>query len=338
MSVIKLYISLNKLSELLPRYDCIQVHRADSYDGTYTEQTASATRIRLEPGKSLYTYYDENGSATKWYKTRLYNSISTATSDFSEPAKGDETDALTGIMTVQDLKDIFLTGVDLTDDKGVAYPDVMFDFAIRAAIGWLESELDIECRPTWHTDRYDFDSGLWQQWGIIQLDHRPLIQVDYIKLFWPSASDPYEFPDEWIRADNQGGYITLVPTAGSLAQAMMISGAYIPTILSTTPYIPKALEVYYQSGWAIGTLPWELREMIGMRASFPVLNVAGDLVAGAGIANFSVSMDGLSQSIGTTSSATNAGYGARILIYRQCIRDQLPVLKRFYKGASLRVA
>ena len=73
-----------------------------------------------------------------------------------------------------------------------------------------------------------------------------------------------------------------------------------------------------------------------MRASLGVLDIAGDLVAGAGIASISIGVPGLNQSIGTTSSATNSGYGARIKSYSERMKEALPLLKRYYgKGSRL---
>jgi len=60
--------------------------------------------------------------------------------------------------------------------------------------------------------------------------------------------------------------------------------------------------------------------------------VLGDLISGAGIAAKSLSIDGLSQSISTTSSATNSGYGARILSYQKRITKELKTIRSFYKG------
>lgn len=338
MAAIKLYVALNNIADLMARYDAIQIWRATTYDGTYSEITSAATRPRLEGGKSLYLYYDESGDASYWYKSRLINTASGATSAYSEASRGDEVDSLAGIMTVEELKAVYLTGVDLADDKGKPYPDIMFDFGIRAAITRAEHLLDLEARPTWHTDYYDFDARLWQEWGMIQLDHNPVIQVSYVKLRWPSSSEPWEVPSSWIRPEYDGGYLNLVPDVGSLAQAMAFSGIYMPVLLSSTPYIPRAVEVKYQSGFAIGSLPHDIRDLIGMLSCFPILNTAGDLIAGAGIANFSIGMDGLSQSIGTTSSATNSGYGARLIIFRENLKTLVPQLRKFYKGAGLRVA
>ena len=75
-----------------------------------------------------------------------------------------------------------------------------------------------------------------------------------------------------------------------------------------------------------------------MKASLGPLNIAGDLIAGAGIATKSISIDGISQSIGTTASATNAGYGARIIQYDKQIKDQMATLRNYYLGMQMVVA
>lgn len=59
--------------------------------------------------------------------------------------------------------------------------------------------------------------------------------------------------------------------------------------------------------------PEALIGLCGIIAAAAPLDTAGDLIAGAGIASSSISVDGISTSINTTSSATNSGYGARIL-------------------------
>jgi hypothetical protein len=75
-----------------------------------------------------------------------------------------------------------------------------------------------------------------------------------------------------------------------------------------------------------------------MKASMGALNIAGDLIAGAGIATKSLSMDGLSQSISTTASATNAGYGARILQYNKEIDERMKNLRNYYLGIQMVVS
>ena len=113
-------------------------------------------------------------------------------------------------------------------------------------------------------------------------------------------------------------------------------GSYLPIIYSGMGNLPHLFEISYVAGFE--KIPPNILDLIGMLASFGPLNIFGDLIAGAGIANVSLSIDGLSQSIGTTSSATNAGYGSRIIQYTKQIKEQIPILRKYYKGIRAHVA
>jgi hypothetical protein len=79
--------------------------------------------------------------------------------------------------------------------------------------------------------------------------------------------------------------------------------------------------------------PLILRAISLLAAMLP-LNIAGDLIAGAGIASQSLSIDGLSQSIATTASATSAGYGARIIQYQKELSQVMSVLRGEYSRVN----
>jgi hypothetical protein len=83
--------------------------------------------------------------------------------------------------------------------------------------------------------------------------------------------------------------------------------------------------------WLAHSVDPLLLKAIGMIAAITPLDVAGDLIAGAGIANFSVGVDGLSQSIGTTASATSAGYGARIISFQNQLKSLMTQLRAKYR-------
>ncbi len=84
-------------------------------------------------------------------------------------------------------------------------------------------------------------------------------------------------------------------------------------------------------------LPEDILSALGMMASLYVLNPAGDLIAGAGIASKSIGIDALHQSINTTSSATNAGYGARIIQYQKDLKPLLKEIRSEYHGVQMAV-
>lgn len=85
----------------------------------------------------------------------------------------------------------------------------------------------------------------------------------------------------------------------------------------------------------IHTLPPALVKAILYIAAMLPLDTAGDLLLGAGIGQLSLSVDGLSQNIASTSSATSAGYGARILSYERQLKMTLMSLKKKYKTSKI---
>jgi len=81
--------------------------------------------------------------------------------------------------------------------------------------------------------------------------------------------------------------------------------------------------------------PPSILDAIGLLASILPLDTAGDLIAGAGIASKSISLDGISQTINTTSSATNSGYGARGLSYQKRLKTLIPSLQARWRPMSM---
>ena len=89
--------------------------------------------------------------------------------------------------------------------------------------------------------------------------------------------------------------------------------------------------------WGVTTVPADIKHVIGLKAGLLPLDIAGDLIAGAGVANYSIGADGVHQSLGTTSSATNSGYGARRLAFERELKSLLPALRAKYKTMNFGV-
>ena len=66
--------------------------------------------------------------------------------------------------------------------------------------------------------------------------------------------------------------------------------------------------------WRLSAVPADIKQVIGLKAAALPLDIAGDLLVGAGIASTSVGADGLHMSVNTTSSATNCLTGATKVI------------------------
>jgi hypothetical protein len=77
--------------------------------------------------------------------------------------------------------------------------------------------------------------------------------------------------------------------------------------------------------------PSAILNACGLLASMLPFDTAGDLIIGAGISSLSISMDGISQSIQTTSGVENSGYGARLNQYKERFHSLMHDLKGDYK-------
>lgn len=98
-------------------------------------------------------------------------------------------------------------------------------------------------------------------------------------------------------------------------------------VIKTTEEFLAPLDV----SWKSTTVPSSMVRAILLVAALLPLNIAGDLLLGAGIAQQSISVDGLSQSIASTASATSAGYGARIIAFKEELKMVLAALHSQYR-------
>jgi hypothetical protein len=244
------------------------------------------------------------------------------------------------IITPAEVKRVYLFGVDLTDDDGNEMPDELFKFYIRSAQDWLEKELGgvVLCEKEVIEHR-DYHRADYQSFAMMKLFRHPVQEVMEFGFQFPMSQNVSNFNETWYRAESTNGMVNLVPTQGSFSAIVMSQGGnFLPLLASGLQYIPHFFRIKYKAGFKKGQVPPMIRDLIGMKAAIGALNIAGDLIAGAGIASKSISLDGLSQSIGTTSSATNAGYGARIIQYSKQIDSMLEGLKERYSGINMVVS
>lgn len=312
-------------------FDRVTLERSTDSGNTWSEVFSPSDRVVLEAGKTGYRLVDRQGDPSYLYRTRYINTKTCEKSDPSEDIEGSGL-ALRGLLTVTELKQRYFFGVDITNDAGEPLPDSVFTHYILTAIRWFEHQLDIPILPTAFCEFHDYYRGDYHAFNTIQLDNYPLISVEEFRVQYPSGQNVIIFPEEWLRLHKPEGMVQIVPTAGTLSEILVgQGGSFLPAVYNGMDYLPQLFQLQYTAGFGQGQVPRNIIDVIGKFASLGPFDIFGDLIAGAGIANISLSMDGLSQNIGTTSSATNAGYGARIIQYTKYIKEQIPLLQRYYK-------
>jgi hypothetical protein len=330
-----LLIKVDPVGTVRERYDQIKVERAGNQSGPFT---AIAT-VSLLPGRTFYEVNDEPASNAVFYRVYYYNSVTTDASPYGDVVSAGLETSESLLISVDELKELYLFGADLTKDDGTPFPRRMFEHYIQAAAAWLTKELDIPLNAVDIVqEKHDHFARDYSRWGYFQLRQYPVISVDRVVFQYPSMLEEVVINPQWVVVTEEGGsgVIQIVPGQGGIADVLLIPGALMPLWSGRSGRVPGIWRFDYRAGFETATLPADLKHALGMHASIGVLNIAGDLIAGAGIATKSVSVPGLSQNIGTTSSATNSGYGARIGEYQKELKQMLPNLRRFYgKGTRM---
>ena len=332
-----LNIFVDRLDDVLTTFNQIKVFRSTSATGIFIEVTTPTTRIALESGKNVYEFIDATGDETFFYQITYFNSTTLAESSKSDVQSG-ATDPALCVISVEELKNIYLFGIDLTDDDGNPIPDNAFEFYIKSAVQWFEDKVDIAVTPKSLEEQYDFVREDYYRHIFLKVDTVPVMEVSRVELILPTNQSVINFDLSWLQLQKEAGQINIIPGNTQTSTIVLGGGGnWLPFIYNTAKFIPNAFHVDYTAGFPKGQVPADIRHAIGMIASYGPLNIAGDLLGGAGIASQSISLDGLSQSFNTTSSATNAGYGARILQYTKELKDMLPQLRRKYHPVALEV-
>jgi hypothetical protein len=176
----------------------------------------------------------------------------------------------------------------------------------------------------------------YKDFAFLQLKQYPILSVERVAIRYPTSTSDVVFPNEWIQMQKAHGQIHLIPTSGSISNILMGTGGdYLNFVWRGWTFMPNLWHIDYTAGFATGTVPEDIIGVIGKMACFYPLNIAGDLVGGIAIASKSIGIDGLSQSINTTSSAENAGYSARLRQYERELKIEVPRLIAFYKGLRM---
>lgn len=242
-------------------------------------------------------------------------------------------------VNVPDIRDKYLFGINLTDPQGNPLPESLFVHYINSAVDWIQNLLDITISDTeFPLERHDYIRNDYQNWGFIQLDHNPVKEVTNLQLMYGYRPSVH-IPIDWVQLDSLSGQITLFPSAGSANTLIIGQTGMLFGFQSQWDYAPMLWEVSYRAGIDENdpSMPLELlQEAVYKRAAQGILNVWGDLIIGAGIASQSVSIDGISQSIGTTQSAMFGGASARVEAYGKDLKENLiPALRQKFGGIRM---
>lgn len=232
----------------------------------------------------------------------------------------------------------YFFGIPVIDPQGNLIRNEDLEFYIRAAMEEYEGYLNLKLNKQVFEETLHYTLNDYKSWGYTPTTF-PVLCVKSMYGFVGSIKQ-IEWPNSWlsIKKDSQGSLchrsVYLVPTVGTVEYGNLVYNGVIPhSGWMSGQSIPHYWRVLYITSFE--RIPEDILDAIGKLASINIFNQMGDIILGAGIASQSIGIDGLSQSISTTSSATNAGYGARITQYLDELKKANPLLKQKYDGMTL---
>jgi hypothetical protein len=315
-------------------YDRVKVERRKNPGLPYEEISKAATRLFLRADQCNYTFIDPAALPGYQYRPTIVDSAGLLPPIVQTAFVVDAVDtSYESLITVQELKDRYTWGLlDLfSDGAGNPFPDRLWVHYIQYGITKFETKTRLRLRPTKFVEFHDYmQGGDPYEPLMFLLDEYPIISIDRVATNFPGES-PVAFPTDAVRFGDREGELYLMPssTPSSAPSASFFRRG--------TRFVPQAYKVEYTAGFKLGQCPSNCLDLVGKEAISGPLNIGGDLVGGAAIASQSISLDGLSQSVNTTSSATSAGFGSRLIQYNKELKSDYPGVIDFYRGKRLYV-
>lgn len=242
------------------------------------------------------------------------------------------------IISPSELRDLYFYGINIVAKGAGVLKDETFISTIKFAQAEVENLLGIKLFKTFLSEDKSYYLDDYKNWTFIKTSYP--VMSPYALEGKIGSQKQINFPKEWLSSkmsssEDYHRRINLVPNQNGDASAIGIiyRGGLPYWGLTSYDNIPQYWTVQYMTGF--NKIPQDLVAFISKLATINIFHIGGDLILGAGIASFSLGIDGLSQSISTTSSATNAGYGSRILGYIEDMKRSLPYLVSKYKGINL---
>ena len=246
------------------------------------------------------------------------------------------------IISQEELMIHFMFGIDIEDRSGGKLPPETYDFYIQAAQEEVEKYFSVKFLPQIIAENEDFNRDDYMDWGFMKTTY-PIKKAHSLQAYINDVKQ-IDYPSEWLSVSKTNDptaiawrQLSIVPVSVKSPQTSAVYSGVVPLAgWMGLRSIPNYWKIVYTTGFGGNqtgiVIPTDLKKVIGMLAAMGIWDIGGNLVLGAGIANMSLSLDGLSQSIGTTSSAENHAYSASIKSYQSQLKEAMSRLMDIYFG------
>lgn len=224
--------------------------------------------------------------------------------------------------------------------------DSFYKQQIETAVAQVEQELDIAIFPRFETEYHDYIDIDYGNFMHTHVYKKPIIQVDFLGMNY-NTRKMRDIPRDSWNVYHLAGQIEVLPSP-----YMNLMAEVNPLGLRTTMNMglyggthtgsaPQMIKVQYVAGllprqkegitkmWEI---PATLERLVVKYAAKEVLQAWGNLVVQPGIANTSLSIDGISESTGLTQTATYSVISSRMMQLDEDIAGLTKALRGYFGG------
>ena len=129
--------------------------------------------------------------------------------------------------TIDELREFYLFGIDLSDPDGKPFPDRLIAHHLNSSLAHLETVVDIKVSKTLIQENHDFYMSDYANWGYLRLFRKPVMRVTKLVMMYGN-NESLIIPLDWVKLDRMAGTINLFPSHGS-ASGLIInsSGAFV---------------------------------------------------------------------------------------------------------------
>lgn len=244
------------------------------------------------------------------------------------------------VMTPEELLALYFYGIPLAAKDGTTMSMDTIRFHIKSAQQEIEKFLEIRLNIQLVDQTVDyFRDDYWNKFPIIKTKlpvKQPLSLMGFL-----NGVEQIRYPREWmnVKKDSEGHYfkkINIIPTGAvtGTSGSVLLSG--ITAYYGLTAYndLPNYFSVQYITGYDSDHIPFDVIDLVGKFSAIKLFAVLGELPIGPGLSSVSLSIDGLSQSLGSTKSGSTSAYSARINQYIKDVDETFKRLKQFYKSVN----
>ena len=205
---------------------------------------------------------------------------------------------------------------------------------IEASQNEVENMMNIRLKKQIYVEELQFSNNEWMNWGYIKTTMP--IKCPFQLEGYLNSVKQVSYPKEWLTVKSSNDdknlhrNLYIVPVGSQLTQTQ---NAVYSGILPQLGFLgQKSIPYYWTVKYITGfeKVPADIANVIGKLTALNLFNIANDLILGTpGIGSKSVSLDGLSQSLSSSS-----GFNTRVKNYIDDMIRSSNALQSVYKGLS----